>query len=352
VIIGSHKLFRNVRASALAMLMISSVCAGEIRPEPGSESLDHLFASSDVVFRGEVKAVSRKESARGVWRGVPTILTTYVAEVLPDKVYKGLLASRANIRYVRPEEQLCFVSTCPRVTIGEFDYFFLKGPSNALVLTDPYFGKLQASRLTTNREGAGVEGLKDDILSGLADPDRGTRLIQIELVGSSGQKAYAGALRDILPDADDITRATVYYALLRLHDYGPVASMRSFLELSSRVTAIEKLRLLCLSQINAIDDPSAAHALGVLAKSPADEVREPAIHSLRTIASTASVPIFVEALDDRVQMIRYDAVLALAEVEKNWSLAPSVDSFQADEQKYISAWKAWWETEGKLKYQH
>jgi HEAT repeat protein len=84
-----------------------------------------------------------------------------------------------------------------------------------------------------------------------------------------------------------------------------------------------------------------------LAQSQADDVRESAIHALRTVRSATAIPAFVRALDDRVQFVRYDAVLGLAEVEHNWALAPSVDAFKADEQKYITAWKSWWQTNGQ-----
>lgn len=338
--------FRGLAVVAFA-LVLGSCSLAEVRPEPGSESVDKLFASSDLVMRGEVKDVSTRRRVKGVWHGVPTVLTIYAAQVATDKIYKGPAASIISVEYTRPEDRICAVSTCNRLDVGEFDYFFLVGREPAYELRDAYFGRFRASRLTESRERVGLDELKRDFVSGLEDPDENVRLMQAELIGSSGRKVDAEYLKRLLASSDNLTRATIHYALLRLGDYSTLASIRGFLEAPSNVPAVERLRFLCLSQINVIRDAAAVDALVEFAKSPADDVREAAIHALRTIGSARTVSLFVQALDDKVQMIRYDAVLALAEIERNWSLAPSVDAFQADEKKYIAAWKSWWATEGR-----
>ena len=267
--------------------------------------------------------------------------------IAPSAFFSPPTKDIAESNKVIPEDRICAVSTCNRLDVGEFDYFFLVGREPAYELRDAYFGRFRASRLTESRERVGLDELKRDFVSGLEDPDENVRLMQAELIGSSGRKVDAEYLKRLLASSDNLTRATIHYALLRLGDYSTLASIRGFLEATSNVPAVERLRFLCLSQINVIRDAAAVDALVEFAKSPADDVREAAIHALRTIGSARTVSLFVQALDDKVQMIRYDAVLALAEIERNWSLAPSVDAFQADEKKYIAAWKSWWATEGR-----
>jgi hypothetical protein len=321
----------------------------DIRPEPGSQSIDKLFASSELVMRGEVTGVSATGSVKGSWHGVPTSLTTYAANVAVDKVYKGRAASTIRVEYVRPSEHQCAVSTCIGLVVGEFDYFFLAGSEANYELRDPYFGTFRASRLTDSGHKVGIEGLKQDFVSGLEDHNERVRLTQVELVGAAGRKHDADRLKRLLAK-DILTCAAAYHALLRLGDYSTLASMRGFLETRSKVPAVERQRFLSLSLINTIRDSAAVDSLLQLAKSSTDDLREVAIHALRTIGSTKAVPVFAHALDDNVQMIRYDSVLALAEIEQNWPLAPSTNVFQADEAKYISAWKLWWETSGRHKY--
>jgi len=40
----------------------------------------------------------------------------------------------------------------------------------------------------------------------------------------------------------------------------------------------------------------------------------------------------------------------LAAIVQDWKLAPSVDTFLADQSKYINAWKSWWLETGKATY--
>jgi HEAT repeat protein len=267
--------------------------------------------------------------------------------VVTDKIYKGNATAALSIAYVRPGDRLCAVSACIQLKAGDFDYFFLDIGKQGLELVDPHFGKFRASRRTQSRGQTGLGALKADFVAGLNDPDEDVRLTQVELIGDSGRRTDVEALLRLLPSADALSRATILHALLQLGDYSALMSMREFLEVRSNVPRIERLRFLCLSQINAISDAQAADALMSLAQSPADDVRESAIHALRTIRSATSMPAFIRALDDRVQLVRYDAVLGLAEVEHTWALAPSVDAFKADERKHINAWKSWWQTSGQ-----
>jgi HEAT repeat protein len=335
----------RVAIAAVLTLVVSSYSMGDVLPD--SVPVDRLFGAAVMVVRGEVKQVISAEKRVAEWHGVVTVLTTYVVQVVTDKIYKGNAAAAVRIAYVRPDDPLCAVSTCIHLNVGDFDYFFLDVGKQGFELNDPHFGQFRASRLTESRGQTGLDALKSDFVAGLNDPDEAVRLTQVELIGDSGRKTDAEQLLRLLPSADALSRATVFYSLLQLGDYSALTSMRDFLEVRSNVPAIERLRFLSLSQINAISDSEAEDALIGLAQSPADDVRESAIHALRTIQSAKAIPVFIRALDDRVQLVRYDAVLGLAEIEHNWTLAPAVDAFKADERKYIGAWKSWWQTSGQ-----
>jgi len=326
----------------LLTIVVSSYSMGDVLPD--SIPVDRLFGAAVMVVRGEVKQVIAAEKRRAEWHGVPTVLTTYVVQVVPDKVYKGNPAAAVRIAYVRPDDRLCAVSACIQLKVGDFDYFFLDVGEQGFELNDPHFGKFRASRRTESRGQTGLDALKSDFVAGLDDPDEAVRLAQVELIGDSARKTDAEQLLRLLPAADALSRATILYSLLQLGDYSTLTSMRDFLEVPSNVPAIERLRFLSLSQINAISDAKAVDALIGLTQSSADDVRESAIHALRTIQSPKAIPVFIRALDDRVQFVRYDAVLGLAEIEHNWALAPAVDAFEADERKYTAAWKSWWQT--------
>jgi hypothetical protein len=265
-------------------------------------SVDGLFGAAAVVVRGEVKQVTAAEKRNAEWHGVPTVVTTYLAQVASDRIYKGNASTTVTIAYVRPDDRLCEVSACIQLEAGDFDYFFLDLSKKGLELSDPKFGKFRASRSTESLGQSGLDALKSDFVTGLKDPDETVGLTQIELIGDSGRKTDADQLLRLLPTADTLSRATILRSLLQLGDYSTLTSMRNFLEARSHVPAIERLRFLCLSQINAISDPKALDPVIDLAQSPTDDVREAAIHALRTISSVKAIPVFIRALDDRVQL--------------------------------------------------
>jgi HEAT repeats len=331
-------------AALMLTIMVAPYSRGDIWAD--SVSVDKLFGAAVVVVRGEVKQVTAAGKRAAEWQGAPTVVTTYLAQVVVDKVYKGDASKAITIAYSRPDDRICEVSICIQLRAGDFDYFFLDVGKQGLELNDSRFGKFRASRRTESRGQMGIDALKSDFVAGLGDPDEAIRLAQVELVGDSGRKKDTEQLLRLLPTADELGRATIFHSILQLGDYSVIPSMRKFLDVHSSVPAIERLRFLSLSQINALSDSEAADVLIGLSQSPVDDVRESAIHALRTIESPKAIPVFIRALDDRVQLIRYDAVLGLAQIEHNWALAPAVDEFEANEQRYVLAWKSWWQTRG------
>jgi len=67
---------------------------------------------------------------------------------------------------------------------------------------------------------------------------------------------------------------------------------------------------------------------------------------MRAVADKRSIPDLVALLDDSEERVRYFAATGLANVNGRNDYYVSVDRFKADEAKYITYWKDWW-NEGK-----
>jgi hypothetical protein len=223
-------------AALVLMIIVSSYCMGDIWAD--TVSVDGLFGAAAVVVRGEVKQVTAAEKRNAEWHGVPTVVTTYLAQVASDRIYKGNASTTVTIAYVRPDDRLCEVSACIQLEAGDFDYFFLDLSKKGLELSDPKFGKFRASPSTESLGQSGLDALKSDFVTGLKDPDETVGLTQIELIGDSGRKTDADQLLRLLPTADTLSRATILRSLLQLGDYSTLTSMRNFLEARSHVPVI------------------------------------------------------------------------------------------------------------------
>ncbi|HEU0086363.1 MAG TPA: hypothetical protein VFQ77_01700 [Pseudonocardiaceae bacterium] len=66
--------------------------------------------------------------------------------------------------------------------------------------------------------------------------------------------------------------------------------------------------------------------------------------ALRRLAARDLVPTLVELLDHPMQAVRYQMVLALAELNPDVDDGgPAFDRYRTDEPKYLTIWKQWWE---------
>lgn len=339
-----------LRGAMPLVLIVSQVVIAQLRPIP--DSLPKLFDSSSVVLSGRVTKVEDNGARDAIWNARAVQLRTYIAEVLVEHVYKGEGSiSRIQLRFERPDGNICSVSICEGANVGERDLFFLVNHDGSYQFISPTTGKFQISALSSSGTAGGLRRLKNDLAAGLDDGEATRRLINIRLLGAMQDPEYVPELLAALThESDPANRAAAYVSLLQLagRQYLREALLEAQSPSSTQQEQAFKSNICDL--VAQIRDPSAVEVLRDFAASKSDEARASAIHALRSLGSPETVPLFVRSLDDKVWSVRYDAVLALAFIEKNWELAPAVDTFRANEPKYISAWKSWWETEGKSHY--
>jgi len=335
---------------AIIVFSLSSVIGSHARivPTPGSESLQQLYEAAFLVFRGEIVSVEHDREIDGIWGGQAVRLRVFTAKAVVDRQYKGPLdASRIEIVYRQPTGDICAVSKCETLNPGDYGLFFLAQDSEGYHMLNTYAGKFAVSRLKSEGYSAGVGGVEADLIAGLKDNDKERLVTNVELIGLLPQVRSLSPLVMLLAsERDQKVQGATYVALLRLRSYSKLQMALDFAETprqDSR-TAIYQEQICELT--SEIHDPVVVPTLLSFSHSKSDRVRESVIHSLRNVGSKEALPVFIQALDDPVKWIRYDAVLGLAALERKWDLAPSVDAFSEDEEKYISAWKTWWASSG------
>lgn len=245
---------------------------------------------------------------------------------------------------------MCAVSFCITLRTGEYSLFFVRRVGNTYQLGDLYFGRWSVSRLHSISQQAGLAGLNLDLIAGLRDTDERVLLNTVELLAGSDRLESTEPLVERLRFARPRLQAAIYIALLRQNDYSNLAEILGSLEKPSSDGQVGSLQDRILFYIGQIDNAATVPVLLTFATTRSDSLRESVIHALRQTASPKSVPTLVTALDDPIQIIRYDAVFGLATIEQRPNLAPSVDAFEKDPQLYIGAWKSWWLNSGRALY--
>lgn len=331
------------RLGGILLLSLSSLhLLAEVVPPPAS--VPKLFTAADVVLKGEIASVDRISQHAGNWHGEPALLNTYEAIVFQDRLYKGTVGA-IRITFMRPTGTICNVSRCTWLSPGAYGLLFLTKTKGDYLLSNEI---LQVSRKNAAVAADGLSGLEADLIAGLKDNDGSRKLVNIELLGTMEDPEIPEKLSLQLPSAGNLTKIAIYAALLQLRDYRFLAEMRPFLELQSADPVISRFQGRLHSRISEVNDARTLAVLLQFARSRSDSLRQTAMRGLRNLESPESVPVLTQALDDRVQDIRYDAVFTLATIYKKWEWAPSYDAFRSNEAKYISAWKKWIEeTNGK-----
>jgi HEAT repeat protein len=228
---------------------------------------------------------------------------------------------------------------------GERDLFFLTRDGSGYRLADDFFGKFSVSALRSNSNTTGIDRLREDLIAGLQDTATDKVLTSIDLLGSVGGGRSSSVMRELFPHSQLLRQAAIEASLLHMSDTSLLDRVEPIFQGDQRDPRLASLRYQIWYYISELKDPAATATLIKISKTNSDFLREAVIHALRENATPAAVPILISSLDDRVELIRYDSVLALATLEQRPELAPSLKTFRKGEGKYTGAWKAWWEAQ-------
>jgi len=340
---------KRLQVQVAALLTLVSTTSATIVPSPGSENVSQLFASASLVFKGRVTAITRIGRLGPKPDEEVTTIDHFQATVFVDRVFKGELVQNETvyIDFDRPKGTYCNVAPCISFDVDEYDLFFLTKRNHGYALLGRYFGKFPVSRINDRALATGMIGLESNLVAGLSESDQKRLLTNIELLGAMQKISSTNPLQLLMNSQQPVIKAAALVALLRLGDYQYLSESRALMETPAEDTTLSILQDRISLYVEEVRDAKTIPDLIYLAGSRSDWLRQAAIHALREMSTTQAIPVFIAALDDPVQLIRYDAVLGLATLERNWDLAPSVETFGRSESKYISAWKAWWAENGQ-----
>ncbi|MBN2308504.1 MAG: HEAT repeat domain-containing protein [Candidatus Hydrogenedentes bacterium] len=168
-------------------------------------------------------------------------------------------------------------------------------------------------------------------------------------------------LRALSVSEDPSLRVRMLAARVRFKDYGALEDMVVTLEafepspavtwhvVAGALDSVESAE--CLPSLKAVlDSPTLDDAYRLLA----------AYSVAHRIDDDRAVPLLVELLSDRDPRVQLHAIHGLYRLEKTDrtvdlpgpDYAPGVELFEANPDKYLNNWRAWWATTGRLKYAH
>src|SRR5882724_2317386 len=332
-------------------LIVSSLSVfliGQPGPVPGTQRIDRVFNSADVVC--SCKALSTVVESEEPQQPAPNVLRHIRANVEIQDLFKpGKLrvGDRLTLRFV---QQYPGVSMAlPGMGQSETAILFLKETADgSYEFADRWMGANHFQVLPRATSGTGLAGLESALLAILEqtpaggpnhDDLRALYLLEgfpkLSSTGVSRMAHFANS-----PDAN-IALAAIG-TLMKSRSRQSVELLKTYLD--DYKGDKEPMSVWSIGAwLPQISDPEALPALVALTGSRFTSVQVGALDALRKMKSPSSAAVLVQRLDDSNSTVRYQAIITLAETfGKDREFAPSMKLFNDDPEKYVTLWKTWW----------
>jgi hypothetical protein len=321
------------------------------RPAPGPRNVRDLAEQATVIVKGrvlEVSDVGTVEKQASAFRDLRVSFQV-------DSVLKGKVAAKVITVEIFENRDDWWRFTLNR---NEYALLFLTGGQNGrYTFPDPRSGKMPITSQDVPLADAAqttAGKLEAELFASFSDPDQKVARVALEQVGSLRRVLSTQPIRDIANHGAPEFQGLAHIALLKLGDYSLWNRAVAFAEQPVQDRELRRLQFGVARAIGHIEDRSVAPALNALLSSPAVILRRAAAQSLRHIGDPSSARFLVRALDDGDHDVQYDAMMglgALVRYSHDAPDAPALGVFDTDPAKYLGAWKNWWETSGKRKYE-
>lgn len=322
------------------MIVISSVSA-EVVPTPGTLNVQNLFSRSDVVCICLIQAISPVGSEPAEAGGGPAPQTAYSATATADQLMKA-----------KPSTPTSLIVTYQgnRLSKGKTYLLFLRSDGGlTFTMADPYVGSTLFNRLPIGSGSSGWERLESSLAEAAKGKDHDDQTNAMRLLQGFPQvsQPVISGLISLTDSADPDIAFGAFGVLLKSGKSLYVFRLAKYLRKHSFQTA--PISILSIgSELSQVQDNEALPALGDLSASSIISVQMGSMQALRALRNPEAAPFVVKRLEDSNAIIRYLAVMTLAETfDKYGEYAPNMSLFDRNPEYYCNLWKSWWITEGQ-----
>jgi len=305
--------------------------------------LERMLEKSDLVCKVRVERLDFDWEARKVSAALSTMC-----------VFKGEVPAQEFVFVMQPLDRF------GRLFVGEGPYivFFKRQANGELAYAFPYS---EFAVTESAARGEGIDGLWEELLAAVKDPNRGEREREKCLQGLCSFSNRDDVLMPLLEELSESGGGRLEArALAERIGRNDVAALATAAEILSEPCEAEVIGVLAWDGIYYARAEAAVPLLGELIESPIVTVRRNAAHALGCVDSDLPVPLLVKALSDPDLKVAYSAVMGLYRLEKGdkrfdlpgKDYAAGVELFREQPDRYIANWQEWWEAVGRDKYAH
>ncbi len=333
---------------AVAIVLGMGLAArAQIGPVPGTQRVDWVFNSADVVCT--CKVLSTEVETEEPEQKPPNVLRHMRATVEVEDAFKPAqlqVGDRLTIRFVRQYPGVSMAR--PTVEQSQTAFLFLKKrPDGAYEFADTWMGANDFQVIPKASGGTGLAKLESAVLNTLEQARPGPNhddlraLYMVEGFPTLSPEGMSHIARLASSTDPNIALAAIG-TLLKTKSPQNVELLKHYLD--NYQDEKEPMSIWSIgAYLHDIRDAQALPALEALSGSRFTSVQLGAMDALRKIKSPSSAPVLIQRLDDPNSTVRYQAVITLAETfGKDHEFAPSMKLFNDDPEKYVALWKSWW----------
>ena len=326
---GGNNMLRRYGVMIFSLAILLALCTSASARYGEPLELTKHAPQADVICTGRVRgSVTGPADSKGL---ADITMTFHV-----DRVIKGNIAAGDDLK-VRYRDSARF--PWPPI-LGGYQLSLLRKDGDGYAAVDSPWTSMPVSEqehLHYARSGDATTDLQWEILNSLKDSDPKileAALNQSAILTSAQVQTYVAPLAD---DKDPDVAIAALTGLAKSGYPGPgVAYLETHPDVDpSRGPGGGLQVALMLAHPKSQDLPSIA----ALMKSGSVALRQIGSYMLRNSSSSAAVPYLKSALNDSDITVRYNAVMGLSSLLRDYSHAPAFGTYRTSEQKYLGYWK-------------
>lgn len=259
------------------------------------------------------------------------------AQLLIDQIIKGPQLTSVQFQFALADAPGAALGA---VDAGSYRMFFLKRQSDRFELADPYYPSLVASPGHQSTSATAYEKVLEAVafVVGAGPASARQKREAIDALWGIRHPTSISALRAALNDGDSNIRLSAAAALLKINDVSALPTAETALTQGDPNASFETLQNLRVAIAEGGRNAQAVESLARLVSKGDVETRRAAASALRSMRSPGAANVLADALSDNDEIVRYMAVSALAEVNREPEWGPSLPAFQAGQQRYLNYW--------------
>jgi hypothetical protein len=323
----------------LVGLLLDPICL-QARPVPVINLTD-LAASADLIAGGEVTSI-RQIGIDIIEDGSEKVpCRVMAADLRVVRILKGSASTPVlSLQFIEPYrsgESMGYQT--PQVSL--YRIFFLKQVEGTFRFVSPFYPSIPAVRETIS----GSEPIVDQMVHQLAaviesrDSSSEQKSEAVWILRITKVVTATEALKKASDNQDASVRFSAIAGLLQRNDISKIDVAADELLRSTEDSEIRQNLLTMITYW--VADPKATPALIRLMQSNDVLARRSGISALIRTRSPEAVPALMQALDDKDSEVRFNAIVALAEINQQPEWKPDKDQFQANERPYLEHWRSW-----------